>query len=127
MAIFTHVVLGTNDLVKATQFYDAVLGALGIQNLGPAGDRGMLYGVEAPEFLITKPINGEAACHANGGTIGFQAASRAAVNQFHEAGLANGGSDEGLPGRRAFAPTAYASYLRDPDGNKICTYCFAPE
>ncbi|MGD8808894.1 MAG: VOC family protein [Gammaproteobacteria bacterium] len=127
MAIFTHVVLGTNDLQKATQFYDATLGALGIKNLGPMGDRGVLYGVDGPELLITKPRNGEPACHANGGTIGFHAPSREAVHRFHEAGLANGGSDEGEPGPREFAPTAYASYLRDPDGNKICTYSFTPE
>lgn len=127
MAIFTHVVLGTNDLQKATQFYDATLGALGIKNLGPMGDRGVLYGADGPEFLVTKPANGEAACHANGGTIGFHAATREAVDKFHDAGMANGGSDEGRPGPRDFAPTAYASYLRDPDGNKICTYCFAPE
>jgi hypothetical protein len=46
--------------------------------------------------------------------------------KFHKAGLANGGTDEGAPGPRTFTPTAYAAYLRDPDGNKICTYCFLP-
>lgn len=127
MAIFTHVVLGTNDLEQSVKFYDAALGALGIKNLGPMGENGALYGVDGPEFLVTKPANGEAACHANGGTVGFAASSRDAVHRFHEAGLANGGSDEGAPGPRAFAPTAYAAYLRDPCGNKICTYCFAPE
>ena len=127
MAIFTHVVLGTNDLNKATKFYDAALGALGLKNLGPFGDRAMLYGAGSPEFLVTKPANGQPATFANGGTIGFAAPSRAAVHQFHEQGLANGGTDEGQPGPRDFAPTAYAAYLRDPDGNKICTYCFAPE
>ena len=127
MSIFTHVVLGTNDLAKSTQFYDAALGALGVKNLGPLGENGILYGADGPAFLITKPANGEPACHANGGTVGFHAPNRAAVHQFHEAGLANGGTDEGTPGPRDFAPTAYASYLRDPDGNKICTYCFAEE
>ncbi|HMB73978.1 MAG TPA: VOC family protein [Gammaproteobacteria bacterium] len=127
MAIFTHVVVGANDLQKSAKFYDATLGALGINNLGPMGDHGILYGVESPEFLVTRPANGAPACHANGGTIGFHAATRDAVHKFHEAGLANGGADEGPPGPRAFAPTAYAAYLRDPDGNKICTYCFAPE
>ena len=126
MAIFTHVVLGTNDLTQATIFYDAALGALGYNNLGPL-DNGIMYGDEAPEFVVTKPANGQAACHANGGTVGFSAASRDMVHKFHEAGLANGGTDEGQPGPRDFAPTAYAAYLRDPDGNKICTYCFAEE
>ena len=127
MAIFTHVVVGTNDLTKAAQFYDAALGALGLKNLGAFGENAFLYGADAPEFLVTKPANGQAATHANGGTIGFHAPSRAAVHEFHAAGLANGGTDEGLPGPRTFAPTAYAAYLRDPDGNKICTYCFAAE
>ncbi len=127
MAIFNHVVLGTNDLQKATQFYDAVLGALGINNLGPFGETGVLYGIDEPEFMITIPFNGEPATYANGGTVGFVAPNRDAVHRFHEAGLANGGADEGQPGPRSFSPTAYASYLRDPDGNKICTYCFAAE
>ena len=127
MAILTHVVLGTNNLARATQFYDATLGALGVKSIGPMGEDGFFYGAETPEFVITKPINGEAACHANGGTVGFAAASRDAVHKFHEAGLANGGTDAGEPGPRDFSPTAYAAYLRDPDGNKICTYCFAEE
>jgi catechol 2,3-dioxygenase-like lactoylglutathione lyase family enzyme len=125
MAIFTHVVLGTNDLQKAIKFYDAALAPLGIKNLGPLGDNAVLYGAESPEFLVTKPANGEAACHANGGTVGFHAATRDAVHEFHAAGVANGGTDEGTPGPRNFTPTAYAAYLRDPDGNKVCTYCFA--
>ncbi len=127
MSIINHVVLGTNDMAKATQFYDAALGALGIKNMGPMGEHATLYGADHPEFLVTKPANGEPACFANGGTIGFKAPTRAAVHKFHEDGLANGGTDEGAPGPRPFSPTAYAAYLRDPDGNKICTYCFAEE
>jgi catechol 2,3-dioxygenase-like lactoylglutathione lyase family enzyme len=126
MAIFTHVVLGANDVPKSRKFYDAALGTLGIKNLGPMGENAFLYGKDAPEFVITKPANGKPACFANGGTLGFAAPSRAAVHEFHKVGLANGGTDEGEPGPRAFAPTAYAAYLRDPDGNKICTYCFLP-
>lgn len=127
MSMINHVVLGTNDLEKATKFYDAALGALGVKNMGPLGDRGIMYGIDGPEFLVATPADGKAATHANGGTIGFKAPSRDAVHKFHEQGLANGGTDEGLPGPRDFAPTAYASYLRDPDGNKLCTYCFAEE
>lgn len=125
MAIFTHVALGANDLDNSRRFYDAALGALGIRNLGPFGD-GALYGHESPEFLLTKPRNGEPACHANGGTVGFAAPSRDAVHRFHSAALENGGSCEGEPGPRTFSPTAYAAYVRDPAGNKICAYCFAP-
>ncbi len=127
MAIFTHVTLGTNNFDAAVSFYDAALGALGINNLGKLHDTAMMYGKESPEFVILTPSNGEPACKANGGTLGFQSATRADVHSFHQAGLANGGTDEGEPGPRSFAPNAYASYLRDPDGNKICTYCFAPE
>ena len=127
MAIFTHVVVGTNDLAKATRFYDQTLGALGLKNLGSFGDKAVIYGADLPEFLVTIPADGKPACHANGGTIGFAAPSRDAVHKFHEAGLANGGKDEGQPGPRDISPTAYAAYLRDPDGNKICTYCFAEE
>lgn len=125
MSIFTHAVLGANDLEKSRSFYDASLGALGISNLGKMGENAYLYGKASPAFLITKPANGEPACLANGGTLGFAAESRAQVRAFYEAGLANGGKDEGAPGPRAFTPTAYAAYLRDPVGNKICAYCFA--
>lgn len=126
MAIFTHVVVGANDVAASRRFYDATLGALGIRNLGPFGANAFLYGIEGPEFVLTKPVNGQPACHANGGTIGFAAPSRAAVHEFHKAGLENGGTDEGAPGPRTFTPTAYAAYLRDPCGNKICAYCFLP-
>ncbi|MCF8473530.1 MAG: VOC family protein [Emcibacter sp.] len=127
MSIFTHCCLGTNDLKKSAKFYDAALGALGISNMGPLGDRGIMYGAETPEFIILKPADGNDATPANGGTLGFVAKNRDAVHKFHAAGLANGGTDEGLPGPRTFSPTAYAAYLRDPYGNKVCAYCFAAE
>lgn len=127
MAIFTHVCVGTNNLEQANKFYGATLETVGVKNLGPLNENATMYGAETPEFVILKPANGEAACHANGGTIGFTASTRAEVNAFHAAGLANGGTDEGEPGPRTFTPTAYAAYLRDPDGNKICAYCFAEE
>jgi catechol 2,3-dioxygenase-like lactoylglutathione lyase family enzyme len=126
MSVFTHVVVGTNDLDKSRRFYDVVLGTLGQKYVGPMGPNAHMYGVDKPAFMITRPRDGKQACFANGGTIGFVAPSRDAVNQFHAAGLAHGGSDEGEPGPRPFAPTAYGAYLRDPDGNKICAYCFAP-
>ena len=86
----------------------------------------LLYGKDAPALLVTRPRDGKPATFANGGTVGFVAPSRDAVHQFHAAGTANGGTCEGPPGPRTFTPTAYAAYLRDPDGNKLCTYCFAP-
>lgn len=125
MAIFTHVVVGTNDVERARAFYDSVLGTLGLKRVMNF-DAASLWGVDAPEFMVTKPGNGQPATHANGGTISFAAPSRAAVHAFHAAALALGGKDEGAPGPRPFTPTAYAAYVRDPDGNKICTYCFLP-
>jgi catechol 2,3-dioxygenase-like lactoylglutathione lyase family enzyme len=126
MAIFTHVVVGTNDVSRARKFYDATLATLGIKRVMDFGDNASLWGIDGPEFMVTKPGNGQPACHANGGTISFAAPSRAAVNEFHKVALANGATDEGLPGPRAFTPTAYAAYVRDADGNKLATYCFAP-
>ncbi len=126
MSIFTHVVLGANDVAKSRKFYDATLAPLGVKNLGAMGDNAFLYGVDQPEFLIPTPRDGNSACLANGGTVGFAAPTRAAVRAFHAAALANGGTDEGAPGPRSFTPTAYAAYVRDPVGNKLCAYCFAP-
>jgi catechol 2,3-dioxygenase-like lactoylglutathione lyase family enzyme len=127
MSVFTHVVVGTNDLEKSRRFYHAVLGALGLKYMGGMGPDSHMWGVDAPAFMTRKPLNGKPATFANGGTIGFAARSREAVRRFHEAALANGGTDEGAPGPRPIAPTAYAAYVRDPDGNKLTAYCFAPE
>ena len=128
MPLFTHVMVGTNDTEKAKAFYDAALSPLGINSLGTFGDHGtLLYGTEMPEFWVTPPRDGNKATHANGGTIGFIAPSRKAVDEFHAAGLANGGTCEGEPGPRDVMPHAYAAYLRDPDGNKITAYCMKPE
>ncbi len=122
MSIFTHIMVGAKNLAASTSFYDAALAPLAVKNLGPLGDKIMMYGKNSPEFMVTMPANGEPATHANGGTLGFAAASRAAVNAFHAAGLASGGTCEGAPGPRPWAPTAYGAYLRDPAGNKICAY-----
>ncbi len=127
MSILNHVFVGTNNPDKARDFYNAALSGLGINCLGEPRPGMLLYGVDKPEFVVATPANGESACHANGGTIGFAAATRAAVDEFHRQGLANGGVDEGAPGPRPVTPTAYGAYLRDPDGNKICAFCFAEE
>ena len=123
MAILTHAVVGSNDLAAATKFYDAALGALGISNLGAFGDRMIAYGDGGPGFLVSTPYDGEPACRANGGTIGFAAKTAAEVAAFHAAGLAAGGTCDGPPGARAL-PNSYGAYLRDPEGNKICAFSF---
>jgi catechol 2,3-dioxygenase-like lactoylglutathione lyase family enzyme len=121
--VFSHVFIGANDVATSAKFYDAVLAPLGVNNLGPFGNGWILYGKGKPAFIIARPGNGEASS-SNGATIGFAAASTAEVDAFHAAGIANGGSDEGAPGPRSHLPGAYAAYLRDPAGNKICTYTF---
>ena len=127
MGIFTHNCVGTNDLERAGRFYDAALAPLGIGRLGGFLDQGLAYGVRAAEFLVLRPLDGTAATPGNGVTIGFKAPNRVAVDAFHRAGLAAGGSDEGAPGVRGAVPNAYGAYLRDPDGNKLCVYCFKAE
>jgi catechol 2,3-dioxygenase-like lactoylglutathione lyase family enzyme len=127
MGIFTHICIGSNDRHRSARFYDAALAPLGIHNLGSFQKTGISYGRTAAEFLVLAPDNGLIAAPGNGGTIGFKARSRAAVDAFHAAGLANGGTDEGAPGPRFAVPDAYGAYLRDPDGHKICAYIFGPD
>ena len=121
--VFSHTCLGASDLAVSTKFYDAALAALGVKNLGPFGDNAVLYGKDKPALLVLRPGNGQAPS-SNGVTVGFAAASHADVDAFHAAGLAAGGTDEGAPGPRGHLPNAYAAYLRDPAGNKICAYNF---
>ena len=119
--MFSHVMLGVNDLEKSRQFYDAVLGALGIAP-GVANKRRYFYRNAGGTFAITTPINGEAACVGNGTTLGFSADSPAQADAFHAAGVAHGGSTcENPPGwREGPSGQLYLAYLRDPDGHKIC-------
>ncbi len=126
--MYTHTTLGTNDLETGRAFYDAVLGALGATRVRDMDDRASVWASEIGQmFILCRPRDGNPASVGNGVTIGFMAPSRKAVHAFHEAGLAAGGSDEGAPGPREFAPNAYAAYLRDPDGNKITALCMKPE
>jgi catechol 2,3-dioxygenase-like lactoylglutathione lyase family enzyme len=131
-AMFSHVVVGTNDLKKAKRFYDAVLGALGYgEGLSDDNDkrRRYVYRSHTALFIITQPINGQPATPANGGTIGFTCESTGQVERWHAAGVANGGtSAEAPPGvREAASGSLYLAYLRDPDGNKIGALYRAPD
>lgn len=126
MAIYTHITLGTNNLEKARGFYDSALAPLGLKRLMDH-DTGSMYGVDAPEFMILKPRDGNPATVGNGLTIGFRAPNRAAIDEFHKQALAAGGTDEGAPGPREFAPNAYAAYVRDLDGHKIVASCIGAE
>ncbi|SAL66395.1 glyoxalase/bleomycin resistance protein/dioxygenase [Caballeronia terrestris] len=118
--MFSHVAVGTNDLEKAKQFYDAVLGALGYEEGFDDLGQGLRYVYRDEEglFIITRPRDGAPATHANGGTIGFTCQSPDQVDLWHAAGVANGGkSEEDPPGARGAG--LYLAYLRDPDGNKL--------
>lgn len=119
--MFSHVMLGASDLEKSKAFYDAVLGTLGVAP-GVANKNRYFYRSPTGTFSISTPVNGEAACHANGGTIGFLAESIEQADAFHAAGVANGGTTcEDPPGlREGPGGPLYLSYLRDPAGNKIC-------
>jgi catechol 2,3-dioxygenase-like lactoylglutathione lyase family enzyme len=121
MHVFSHVMVGVNDLEKSKKFYDAVFAALGVRPGVRNKDRYFYHGASGM-FGITKPINGNAATSANGGTIGFVAASAEQANAWHAAGVANGGTTcEDPPGLREGG--MYLAYLRDPDGNKLCALC----
>jgi catechol 2,3-dioxygenase-like lactoylglutathione lyase family enzyme len=119
--MFSHVMVGVNDLEKSKQFYDAILGALGVP-AGMANNNRYFYRTKTGTFGITTPINGEPATFGNGSTLGFAAESPEHADAFHAAGLAHGGvACEDPPGmRNGPAGSLYLAYLRDPDGNKIC-------
>ena len=119
--MFSHIMVGSNDLDRSKKFYDAVLGTLGAGPSMVDGHR-MFYMMPTGIFAVSQPINGEPASHANGGTIGFAASNPAQADAWHAAGVANGGTTcEDPPGvREGGMGKMYLAYLRDPDGNKIC-------
>ena len=119
--MFSHIMIGTNQLEKSKAFYDAVLGTLGV----PAGmvDRHRVFWrTPTSVFSVSVPIDGKPATLGNGSTIGFACQSPAQADAWHAAGLANGGTTcEDPPGvREGASGKLYLAYLRDPDGNKIC-------
>lgn len=126
--MFLYITLGTNDVPRAAAFYDAVLAPLGLTRWATEPDE---VGYAAPgdtrgRLWVTRPYDGRAASVGNGSMPAFAAPSRAAVDAFHAAGLAHGGTDEGAPGLRPYGPHFYACYLRDPDGNKLSAVCETP-
>ncbi|MCI4588913.1 VOC family protein [Sphingobium sp. BYY-5] len=120
--MFSHVMVGTNDIEASKAFYDALFVTLGSKP-SMTDDKGrLIYMRNGALFMVTLPIDGAPACHANGGTIGFTMASAEQVDAWHEAGLATGGTTcEEPPGVRdnGFGQL-YLAYMRDPAGNKLC-------
>jgi catechol 2,3-dioxygenase-like lactoylglutathione lyase family enzyme len=119
--MFSHIMIGTNDLDRAKSFYDALLGTLDVRPARVDGHR-IFYMTQTGVFSVSKPINGEPASAPNGGTIGFACSSAEQADAWHAAGVANGGvTCEDPPGVREGATgKMYLAYLRDPDGNKLC-------
>jgi catechol 2,3-dioxygenase-like lactoylglutathione lyase family enzyme len=120
--MFSHVMIGSDDIARSKKFYDALFGAIGGEP-GVEDARGrLIYAHNGGRFMVTKPINGAPATHANGGTIGFTMSSSDQAKAWHDAGVANGGTSiEDPPGvRQGGAGQLYLAYLRDPDGNKLC-------
>ena len=120
--MFSHVMVGSDDIARSRKFYDAVFTAMG----GKAGVQDangrLIYAHNGGVFLVSPPIDGKPATHANGGTIGFTMANGDQANAWHAAGVANGGmAIEDPPGiRQGGSGQMYLAYLRDPDGNKLC-------
>jgi catechol 2,3-dioxygenase-like lactoylglutathione lyase family enzyme len=120
--MFSHMVVGSNDIGRSKTFYDATFTAIGGKP-GMTDDKGrLMYLHNGSVFLVTPPINGEPACHANGGTIGFAMDTPEQADAWHKAGVENGGAAiEDAPGvRSGNGMNLYLAYLRDPDGNKLC-------
>lgn len=120
--MFSHIMVGANDIEASKKFYDATLGALGYPP-GNQDDKGRVFWMTPTGiFAISKPIDGNDACHGNGSTVGFAVPSPEAADAWHAAGVANGGTAcEDPPGvRTGGLGSLYLAYLRDPSGNKLC-------
>jgi len=121
--MFSHIMLGANDIEQSKRFYDAILATLGYDP-GQIDEKGRcFYFTASGVFALSEPIDGESASHGNGSTVGFAAKTPEAADAWHAAGVANGGmSCEDPPGIRDGGPIGklYLAYLRDPSGNKIC-------
>ena len=116
--MFSHVMVGSNDVERSRRFYDALFG-----KEAKTDDKGRLsYGRRGAVFMVTTPIDGQPACHANGGTIGFYFDTPEEVDEWHQRGIEAGGTSiEDPPGWRENPfGKLYLAYLRDPDGNKLC-------
>lgn len=126
--MFNHVMIGSNDIERSKNFYDAVLGTLGVgeplRNKAGSVHTRLFYRHDGNSFCVTEPINDKEATPANGGTIAFKCSSPDQVKAFHDTAIAHGGeSIEDPPGlRESDVGAMYLAYVRDPDGNKLCAF-----
>ena len=116
-----YVCIGTNDLVRATRFYDQLTAVLGAKRIWDT-ERFVAWGRSATDslLLLIKPLDGKSATVGNGTMVSLAAESRALVDAVYNKALALGGQDEGPPGARS--EDFYAGYFRDPEGNKLAVY-----
>jgi catechol 2,3-dioxygenase-like lactoylglutathione lyase family enzyme len=126
--MFSHVTVGSRDVAKAKPFYDGIAKALGlVRNADYPEAVGYGRPGGRPQLWVVRPFDKNAASVGNGVTIGLEASDRPAVDAAYAAAMANGGTDEGKPGLRPhYHPNYYGTYVRDPDGNKICIACHRP-
>ena len=120
-----YVMVGTNNLDQSIKFYDELLDILNLERTEKddvCAGYSQKGGDGKVEFYVTKPVNKEKATIGNGSQISFITNSRSIVDKFHEIGLKLGGTSEGSGGERPEGSGVYYSYIRDLDGNKICTF-----
>lgn len=122
--MFSHVTLGSNDIARSCEFYNATLGVIGCPPAQPDARDRLYYVHNGNMLMITKPLNGQPATGANGGTLGFTMQNPEQVEAWHKAGLAHGGTAiENPPGvRHTPKGDLYLAYLLDPAGNKLCAF-----
>ena len=128
LSALSHITLGTNDVAKSAQFYDAALKPLGFTRVPKPEGKPPMYAKngEMPHIYIYQPYDGLPATFGNGTHVAFQAESRSAVDTFYKAAMDNAGTNEGAPGiRENYGANYYAAYVRDPDGNKLQAVCYA--
>lgn len=114
--------VGTNDMEKATRFYDELLAPLGAARVF-AFERGVYYGTDGMELGVLSPFDGAQATVGNGSMVALKASDRATVDTVHAAALRLGGANEGDPALRGDSTLGfYGAYFRDLDGNKLCVF-----
>ncbi len=125
--MFSHIMIGSNDIPRSKKFYDALFGAMGGKPGNQDAKGRLAYAHNGGVFMVTPPIDGKPATAANGGTIGFKMDSAEMASAWHAAGVANGGTSiEDPPGVRP-GGAMFLAYLRDPDGNKLCGFFRVPK
>ena len=123
-----YVILGTNDLPRASAFYDTLLAEMGVTRMMEFGERGFAWGtaMDKPMLCIMTPYDGQPATVGNGVMVGIAVESRDLVDRMHSKVLELGGTDDGAPGLRAEGGEGfYAAYFRDLDGNKLDVFNYS--